>query len=85
MGDAPTVDAGSARDLLLVYLILGDDVDWRSSLLASGCMARLGAGNGPTHAHTPGTFYLTYDDFYLVSETGFLSPLNDQLGTLVCV
>ena len=55
VGDARTVDAGSARDLLLAYLILGGDVDWRSSLFASGCTARLGAGNGQgmlTHVRT---------------------------------
>ena len=46
MGDAQTVNSGSAQDLLLVYLILGGDVDWRSSLFASGCTARLGAGDG---------------------------------------
>ena len=74
VGDARTVYAGSVRDLLLAYLIPGGDVDWRSSLFASGCTARLGAGNGQgilTHLRT---FYLTDDDFYLVSETGFLSP-----------
>ena len=88
VGDARTVDADSARDLLLAYLILGGDVDWRSSLFVSGCMARLGASNGQGTLTHFRTFYLTDDDFYLVSETGFLSPPhppppNDLLGTLV--
>ena len=85
MGDGQTVNAGSDRDLLLAYLILGSDVDWRSSLFASGFTARLGAGNGQGTLTHFRTFYLTYDDFYLVSETGFLFPFppNDLLGTLV--
>ena len=62
------------------------DVDWRSRLLARGCTERLGAGDGrDTHAHISGRFHFT-DDF-LVSET-ILSPslpLNDPLGTHVCV
>ena len=74
VGDAQTFDAGSARDLLLAYLVLGGDVDLCSSLFASGCMARLGAGNGQGTLTHFRTFYLTYDDFYLVSETGFLFP-----------
>jgi len=44
--DALTVYAGSARDLLLAYLILGGDVDWPPNLIASGCTARLEAGSG---------------------------------------
>ena len=74
MGDARSVNAGSARDLLLVYLIIGGDVDWRSSLFVSGFMARLGAGNGQGMLTHFRTFYLTHNNFYLVSETGFLSP-----------
>ena len=63
VGEAQTVNVCSARDLLLAYLILGvpgswgrrRDVDWCSSLFASGCTARLGAGNGQgtlTHFRT---------------------------------
>ena len=52
MSDTRTVDAGSARDLLLAYLILGSDVDWRSSLFASGCTARQGRWQWTRHAHT---------------------------------
>ena len=83
MGDAGTVNAGFALDLLLAYLIIGGDVDWCSSLFVSGCTARLAAGNRQGTLTHFRTFYLTYDDFYLVSETGFLPTPNDLLGTLV--
>ena len=81
MGDARTVNAPSARVLLLVCLLLGGDVDWRSSLFSSGCTARLGAGNGQgtlTHFRT-----FLFDVRLLFGERDdFSFPLNDLLGTI---
>ena len=56
MGDGQTVNAGSDRDLLLAYLTLGGDVDWCSSLFASGCTARLGVDNGQGTLHISGRY-----------------------------
>jgi len=84
VGDARAIGAHSARGLFLACLILGGDVDWRSSLLASGCTAGLGAGNGQgtlTHFRA-----FLFDGRLLFGERDdFSSPLNDLLGTLVCV
>ena len=71
MGDARTVHAPSARDLLLAYLILG--------ILGSWALA-----TNKARSHISGRFYLMHG-FYLVSETISLPTLNDLLGTLVCV
>ena len=87
MGDARAVGARSAWGLLLACLILGGDVDWRSSLLMSGCTAGLGAGNVQgtlTHFRT-----FLFDGRLLFGERDGspppTPPPNDLLGAAVCV
>ena len=77
VGDTWTVNAGSARDLLLASLVPGgDDV---TSIGVQACL-RVGAWQGRALAADQGTlthfgtFYLTHDNFYLGKPRPGFSP-----------
>ena len=82
MGDARTINARSARDLLFAYLIIGVPGSWGDDMTLINVQAcsRVGARQGwalgteKASSHISGLFHLTYDDFHLVSETEFLFP-----------